>query len=106
MNKEEIIELQEQINEILAGSSAGEGESELIQALERKTLNLSINQIKALLFLKVLYPDNKYIKQFINDYLEFKKYNNAYSIILKGIELISLHNFIKGRLKFNINLSK
>jgi hypothetical protein len=103
LTKEEIIALQEKITEFLGGGGY-EVENEMIKSLERKTLDLSINQIKALLFLKTF--NNKYIDKFIEDYLEYKKYNKTYSIILKGIELISLYNFLKGRLKFNVNLSK
>jgi hypothetical protein len=103
LTKQEIIELQEKIMDFL-GAGGYEVENEMIKALDNKTLDLSINQIKAILFLKTF--NNKYLNQFIEDYLEYKKYNHSYSIILKGIELISLYNFFKGRLKFNINLSK
>ena len=102
-SKEEIISLQENLTDFLSGSGY-DAENEMIKSLEKKSLDLSISQIKALLFLKTY--NNKYLNQFIEDYLEYKKYNKTYSIILKGIELISLYNFLKGRLKFNVNLSK
>jgi CRISPR/Cas system-associated protein Csm6 len=103
LTKEEIIELQEKIQDFL-GSGGYEVENEMIKALEKKSLDLNIKQIKAILFLKTF--NNKYLNKLIEDYLEYKKYNRTYSIILKGIELISLYNFFKGRLRFNINLSK
>lgn len=106
MKQEEILELQENILNFLTGSTADGSEAELIKILDNKTLSLSGKQIKALLALKYIFKNNKYVEEFIKDYLEFKKYNRTYSIILKGIELLSLYNFIKGRIRLNLNLSK
>lgn len=101
-NQQEIIEIQNKLMSILSSSTTDE--SEIIKILDNKTLDLSLKQIKALILLKSY--NNTYLNNFIKDYLEFKKYNHAFEIILKGIEKISLIDFIKGRLKFNINLSK
>lgn len=104
LNHEEIIEIQDKLINLLTSVSTPESSSEALKILDNKTLDLSLKQIQALLFLKNL--NNKYADEFIRSYLEFKKYNRAYEIILKGIEKLSLLEFIKGRLKFNINLSK
>jgi len=102
LTEEEKLAIQEALMSLF--SSGGTDESELIQVLERKTLNLTGEQIKALLYLKSL--NNRFVNDLINHYLYLKQFNNAYRIILKGIELLSLYNFIKGRLRINVNLSK
>jgi hypothetical protein len=93
---EEILNLQSGITELFKGS-----DENVFQYLDKKSLSLTGQQIKILLYLKSF--NNPHLDKFINQYLEYKTYNKAYKILLEALRYYSLIDLIRSKVRLNLS---
>jgi hypothetical protein len=94
-SSEEILTLQEGITDLFKAS-----DENIFQYLDKKSLSLTGQQIKILLYLKSF--NNPYLDKFISQYLEYKTYNRAYKILLEALKYYSLIDLIRSKVRLNL----
>jgi len=105
--------LEDAFGELFKNSTSGTGEEELLRIASRYSLQLSVPQMKALLYLEwwvdeykkhpITLPKSRRIRSFVDRYLELKQYNGSDLFVMKALEYISLRRFInENSMKVNI----
>jgi len=107
--------LEDAFQNLFKTSVSGSGEEELLRIASRYSLQLSVKQMKAILYLewwideygKSKRPQDvakgKRLKIFVDRYLELKQYNGSDVFVMKALEYISLRKFInEDAMKVNI----
>jgi hypothetical protein len=97
---EQAVQLQEKIFTLFKGTEA----ENVFEILERKSLSLTGEQIKILLYLLSFKDDE--INNFVNKYLEFKAYNRVYKVLLEALRYYSLIDLIRSKVRANINIAQ
>lgn len=75
------------------------GEEELLKVASKYSLQLSGNQIRGLLLLRMVRAlcsntDKQRIDEFVEDYLKYKEYNGSDRFVMAALQEISLKKFI------------
>lgn len=94
-------DLEQQFASIFGGSS--KMDDDFLKVLDKHTLQLNAQQIKAYLFFRSF--KNPFMDELLDQYIEIKHHNGSGELILRGVNAISLRNFI-ANFKFNVNTTK
>jgi hypothetical protein len=97
---EQAVQLQEKIFTLFKGNET----ENIFEILERKSLSLTAEQIKILLYLLSFKDDE--VNNFVNKYLEFKSYNKVYKVLLEALRYYSLIDLIRSKVRANINIAQ
>lgn len=82
---------------------AGTDDDELLQLVDKHTLQLDGDQLRELLFLKSL--GNPYLDSLLDIYLEYKHHTNSQETILQALNAIAFKKFVS-LFRININATK
>ena len=96
---DESLRLQDEIKNLFSGQ-----DENIFSILDKKSLNLSGQQIKILLFLKSF--NNPFLDAFVKDYLDYKTYNRAYKVIIEALKYYSLIDLIRTKVRLNLSQQK
>jgi hypothetical protein len=104
------INLEEAFQGLFEGAS-GTGEEELLRIASTYSRQITGEQMRGVIFLKLfgslLPEENRYIidEIFIKSWLELKQYNNSAIFVMKALEYISLKKFL-GENAIKVNVEK
>jgi len=92
-------------------SASGTGEEELLRIASTFSMQLTMQQVKTLLYIKWIASTTKdpvlkaRYTDFVAEWLQFKQFNNSDLFVMKALDSISLRKFI-GENAFKINIEK
>jgi hypothetical protein len=108
------LNFEEALGGLLKNSVSGSGEEELLRIASRYSLQITANQIKALLFLEYLADmwkaydflwEAEFLYKFCAKWLQLKENNNSDMFVMKALEYISLRRFLNEQ-SFKVNIQK
>lgn len=114
MTEETNINYEETLSALLKTSVSGTGEEELLRIASTYSLQITAQQIKALLFLEFLShlwhfngrtDEANWLIAFNRRWLELKENNNSDYFVMKALEHISLRKLINEN-TFKVNINK
>jgi len=103
--------LEQAFNDLFKGGTTSTGEEELLRVASKYSMQMTAQQIKALLYLQhwadqtKIETDKKIINNFIAKWLELKEYNNSAGFIMRVIDFISLRRFLTEQ-SFKVDIQK
>lgn len=108
----EDVNLEDSFQSLFKTSVSGTGEEELLRIASKFSVQLSMAQIRALVYLRWISKHSKMpqerkeqIATFIEDYLQYKQYSGSAMFVMRALDSISLRKFI-GENAFKIDIQK
>lgn len=104
------VNLESAFSDLFKSSTSGTGEEELLRIASTYSRQITSEQIKCLLFLKVraetlAEKPRKILEKFVDGWLELKQFNNSDMFVMKALEFISLRKFLNEN-TFKVNVEK